>query len=330
MGSSSARSTPAAPEFIAAFRAAAGPHGTLSFAQFMELALYHPAVGYYRRSTPRVGRHPGSDFYTAADTGLLFGELVAGAAVSLLGPRPPQDFTFVEIGAEPGCNILDGVHHPFGQVRTLRLGDPLVIEGSCIVFSNELFDAQPFVRTVFRRDRWREIGVALDGDHLVPVEWPYADESIAPDGYHFDRPLAALRLAGAIAAQPWQGVWLALDYGKSLLDLREHTPAGTARAYHRHTQSNDLLARPGEQDLTCHVCWDWMAEALQKHGFSEVALDFQETFFVRRASGVIARAAEEEAHRLSARKLALVKLLHPSIMGQKFQVLHAQRWSGTG
>jgi hypothetical protein len=46
-------------------------------------------AGYYRRPNVRVGRHPGSDFYTASDTGPLFGELVATAAVSLLGrPRP--------------------------------------------------------------------------------------------------------------------------------------------------------------------------------------------------------------------------------------------------
>jgi len=327
MGSSSARSAPASPEFLAAFRAVAGPEATLSFARFMELALYHPTVGYYRRPHGRVGRHPGSDFYTAAETGPLFGELVATAAASLLGDREPREFTFVEIGAEPGRAVLDGVPHPFGRVRTLRLGDPLLLDGQCIVFSNELFDAQPCVRTVFRRGRWQELGVALDGDRLMEVEWPYADDSSAPEGYHFDRPLAALRLLEALVAQPWQGLWLALDYGKSLLDLREHTPAGTARAYYRHTQSNDLLARPGEQDLTCHVCWDWMANALPGHGFSAIALEFQESFLIRRAGTTIARIAAEESQRLSPRKLALARLLHPSAMGQKFQVLHAQRWS---
>jgi SAM-dependent MidA family methyltransferase len=327
MGSSSARPAPASPEFLAAFRAAAGPEGTLSFARFMELALYHPTAGYYRRPNVRVGRHPGSDFYTAADTGPLFGELVATAAVTLLGDRDPREFTFVEIGAEPGRTLLDGVKHPFGQVRTLRLGDSLTLAGRSIVFSNELFDAQPFVRTVFRRGRWWEIGVALDGDSLTEVERPYADDATASEGYHFDRPLAALRLLESLAAQPWQGLWLAVDYGKSLLDLRQHTPAGTARAYYRHTQSNDLLARPGEQDLTCHVCWDWMVAELHRHGFPEVKLEFQETFFVRHAGTAIARTAGEEAPRLSAKKLALAKLLHPSAMGQKFQVLHAQRWS---
>ena len=38
-------------------------------------------------------------------------------------------------------------------------------------------------------------------------------------------------------------------------DLIGDRPAGTARAYYRHEATRDLLARPGEQDLTCHVCW---------------------------------------------------------------------------
>ena len=38
----------------------------MPFARFMELALYHPTVGYYRRDQPRVGYDRGTDFFTAA------------------------------------------------------------------------------------------------------------------------------------------------------------------------------------------------------------------------------------------------------------------------
>lgn len=325
MGSSSASPDPLPPEFLAAFRAAAGPRGALSFARFMDLALYHPAFGYYRRPRSRVGRTPGSDFFTAADLGPLFGQLIAAGAASLLEMRDLREITFVEIGAEPGRGVLAGVDHPFGAVRTLRLGDPLELRGECVVFSNELFDAQPCVRTIFRHGRWLEIGVALEGERLLEVVWPYPDEEAAVEGYHFDRPFEAVRLIEELVAQPWNGVFLTFDYGKSLADLRSHTPAGTVRAYHRHTQSNDLLARPGEQDLTCHVCWDWMVDGLQRHGFTDITVEFQESFLLRRAGHLVAAVAEEEASRLSSRKLALMQLLHPSAMGQKFQVLHARR-----
>jgi len=308
------------------FRAAAGPGGTLPFARFMELALYHPATGYYRRDRPRVGRRRDADFYTATSLGPVFGELVAAACARLLEGRDPRAHTFVEIGAEPGGGVLDGVAHPFGATRTVRVGEPPDLSGDCVVFSNELFDAQPFTRTVFRRGRWREIGVALEGDRLVETDLPFdGDDRPAPEDYRFDRPLAAAALADTLAAQPWRGLFVAFDYGKPLAELREHTPAGTARAYFRHQMSDDLLARPGEQDLTCHVCWDWLAAALARHGFEAPRVDFQETFLVRHALPALAAASEAEAGGLSARKLALLQLLHPAGLGQKFQVLHARR-----
>ena len=42
----------------------------------MELALYHPTLGYYRHSGPRVGYGRGTDFFTASTSGPLFGELI--------------------------------------------------------------------------------------------------------------------------------------------------------------------------------------------------------------------------------------------------------------
>lgn len=330
MGSSVKPTTPgASPEFLEIFRRHADASGTMTFARFMELALYHPSVGYYRRSQPRVGRGPGTDFYTASTSGPIFGELVVAACLALLGSREPRAFTFVEIGAEPtgaaAGGVLAGVHHPFGAARTARLGEPLTLAGNCVVFSNELFDAQPCVRSVFRRGRWRDLGVRLDGGRLIEVELPSAVTRSATEGDCFDQPLAAAVLAEAIASQPWSGLFVAIDYGKSLRELAEETPAGTVRAYYRHTLSNDLLARPGEQDLTCHVCWDWLAAALARHGFAAPVVESQEAFFIHHAAAFIAATTAAEAAHFSRRKLALLQLLHPGNLGQKFQVLHARR-----
>jgi SAM-dependent MidA family methyltransferase len=52
--------------------AAAGP---ISFAQFMELALYHPVHGYYQQSPEQIGCQ--GDFYTSVSVGDLFGQLLA-------------------------------------------------------------------------------------------------------------------------------------------------------------------------------------------------------------------------------------------------------------
>ena len=87
----------------------------MDFARFMEIALYDPAVGYYRHERQRVGYTPGTDFFTASASGPIFGELVAAACVTLLGERDPHDYLFVEIGAETEGGVLAEVAHPFAS-----------------------------------------------------------------------------------------------------------------------------------------------------------------------------------------------------------------------
>ena len=123
-------------------------------------------------------------------------------------------------------------------------------------------------------------------------------------------------------------MFVAFDYGKSWRELAEETPAGTVRAYFRHRQSNALLAQPGEQDLTCHVCWDWLGDALSAHGFDPPVVESQEAFFVHHAAPALSRLTVAEAGRLSSRKLGVMQLIHPGNMGRQFQVLWARRTRG--
>lgn len=334
-------------------RVGAGPDGVarMPFDDFMTLALYDPALGYYAADRKRVGRGGETDFFTASTSGPVFGELICAAAEKLLREQDAgadlRDYVFVEIGAEPGGGVLAGVAHPFGGVRTIRLGTAISgnadLRGKRVVFSNELFDAQPFRRFVFRDGAWRELGVMLEADdNLKECEMPAGQSAgvripavlpeVISDGWQIDLPLESAALARKIAAQPWSGLFIACDYGKSWRELNEATPAGTARAYHRHRQSNDLLANPGEQDLTCHVCWDWLEAALREGGFAAPRVDSQESFFVRHAGAYLEKILVEDAALATAaegsRKRSLMQLLHPAHMGQKFQVLHAFRVGG--
>jgi SAM-dependent MidA family methyltransferase len=316
---------------IEALRRRAGGRPSLGFDEFMEVALYDPVSGYYRRHAPRVGYGPGTDFLTATASAPLFGRLVSAACARLLGAAAPGAFDFVELGAEPDAGILRGDPHPFRSARTVGVAEPLLIQGPCVVFSNELFDAQPFRRLRFAGGRWREFGVRVAPGGLAEEEidaGPPAGLQLpqaAPEGYAIDAPLAAGALTRTIASQPWHGLFVAFDYGKSWEEIAYGTPAGTARAYRNHVQSNDLLAHPGEQDLTCHVCWDWLRQALSDGGFGEAHVDSQEAFFTRHAAGFIEKLTASEAGRFSRDKLSLLQLLHPANMGQKFQVLWAHR-----
>lgn len=319
----------ASPAFVAAFRERAGVGAELSFADFMDLALYHPTVGYYRQTRRRIGYGSETDFYTASTSGSIFGELMAAATVCLLNGQEPGEFTFVEIGAEPDAGILRDVSHPFGAYQTIPLGYPITLSGRLVVFSNELFDAQPFRRFVGQGGAWKELGVKLQGDRLeesvMSTPAPPGLPATVADGYHLDVPWRARKLMRQISSQPWQGLMVACDYGKSWAEICTAHPQGTARAYHRHQQSNNLLALPGAQDLTCHVCWDWLLEEVADQGFIAATIESQETFLVRHAGTFIRDAIARDATHLTQRKLALTQLIHPAHLGHKFQVLHGMR-----
>jgi SAM-dependent MidA family methyltransferase len=162
--------------------------GVLTFARFMELALYHPKLGYYE-TQKKTGR--GGDFFTSVSVGELFGQLLAFQFVEWIDEltinRQPSTINICEAGAHDGQLARDiliwlQIHRPklFEQIKywiiepsarrqswqneTLKQFAPRVrwftdfenfkletqnSKLTGIIFSNELLDAMPI-----RRLRW--------------------------------------------------------------------------------------------------------------------------------------------------------------------------------
>ncbi len=309
----------------------AGDDGVLSFSDFVRHALYAPGIGYYSRDSLRVGRGSGTDFYTSTTTGPVFGRLVTAAAVKLLHPREPGEFTFVEIGAEPGKSLLSGIDHPFAETTVFRLGDTVELPKKAVVFSNEWLDAQPFVRLRFTQGEWREIGVQVDGENLTetylagpqPETRKLIWELPTPtsEGYTLDLSLEAESRLSEVLNSDWEGLFLTFDYGKFWEKLITSWPNGTARAYFNHEQQANLLDRPGEQDLTCHLCWDRMEAVMREAGLSKIGLESQESFFMHWAKEELAEIISHAPGQFDASRNALREILHPNQMGSAFQVL---------
>jgi SAM-dependent MidA family methyltransferase len=77
------------------------PQQRITFAEYMDLALYAPNLGYYARSDRRIG--PDGDFFTSPHLGVDFAEILALQLAEMwdsLGQ--PQPFTVVEMGAGQG------------------------------------------------------------------------------------------------------------------------------------------------------------------------------------------------------------------------------------
>jgi SAM-dependent MidA family methyltransferase len=83
--------------------------GAITFARFMELALYCPNCGYYEREEDILGRQ--GDYYTSVSVGSLFGELLAFQFAEWLEPREePPAAGIVDEGSEVKRLVEAGAH----------------------------------------------------------------------------------------------------------------------------------------------------------------------------------------------------------------------------
>jgi SAM-dependent MidA family methyltransferase len=89
------------PALVAAIRAEIAATGRITFARFMELALYHPERGYYHAPQERPGR--GGDFITAPELTPFFGRcLMRQLHQCWQGLGSPRAFAILEYGAGGG------------------------------------------------------------------------------------------------------------------------------------------------------------------------------------------------------------------------------------
>jgi SAM-dependent MidA family methyltransferase len=318
-------------EAIVGLLRAEAENGVVSFHRLVQVALYAPGLGYYTTSQLRVGKAAGTDFTTAAALGPMFGELLAEAATTMLGDTKP--YTLVEIGAEPGQAPFAKVLEAFAGYQPIRWFDVYRWPERSVVVANELLDAQPFHRLIFQGGQWCELGVRVDGEVLtvevLPTSrtesWQQLIRELPTDvaeGWILDVSLEAEALLRKIVEQPWQGALIFLDYGKTVAQCLESSPAGTARSYVKHQLSGNLLENLGSQDLTCHVLWDRLQPILEQAGFRSVTVERQEAFLVKRAGRLMERWATSGDLELTGRLRAFT---HPAHFGSKFQVLSGIR-----
>ena len=89
--------------------------GRITFAEYMDLVLYHPIQGYY--NSPREIFGKDGDYYTSPYVHPVFGHLIAGLIHEMWNALDKRrDFTIVEVGAGKGflcCDILNRMREKF-------------------------------------------------------------------------------------------------------------------------------------------------------------------------------------------------------------------------
>ncbi len=335
--------------------------GPLPFECFMELALYHPAGGYY--SAGPLRSHPAGDFITSPEVSPAFGETLAAYALGeyrRLGE--PAGFTVTEAGAASGAllePLLAALPFPVraeaveasaaaraalaARLPGLKVHSPDEVPARLtgVMFANEVADNLPVALAVREGEGWSERRVGEEDGELALVaapvraevgEWLESYAGEVPEGGTAAAQLAARDWLSEWAGRLAAGSLAVIDYGPA---GGSADGAGTLRTHRRHRPGPRPLDSPGEADITVDVNFAALADAARAQGLECETLT-QRAFLTRCGlPGRLAVWREEELElaragdhigRLRARSriTGAAALLDPAGLGG-FQVLIARR-----
>jgi SAM-dependent MidA family methyltransferase len=328
----------------------------ISFARYMELALYAPRFGYYTGGAAKLGQ--AGDFTTAPEMSPLFGATLATFAMSVF---PQTTNQIMEFGAGTGklaVDLLTELHRHncppdryyivelSGELRARQeellrdFSEVVWLENipatfSGLVLGNEVLDAMPVHLVRKTETGWNEVGVTWQDSGLQWAEKPWPDLTLLkqiplaeelPVGYLTELHVTAkgfMRSVAQMLSGEKSGLVLFLDYGfpasEYYLDQRDQ---GTLMCHYRHHAHTDPLYWPGLQDITSHVDFSAMCEAGQSAGLELLCYTSQAGFLLQMGIGdLLLRTSPTDPMHYLPKANALKKLVSPAEMGELFKVL---------
>jgi SAM-dependent MidA family methyltransferase len=330
--------------------------GWLSFARYMELALYAPGLGYYMAGARKLGRD--GDFVTAPELSRLYGrtlarqvaplaalglgdilEIGAGSgalAVDLLTELerlgcPPERYLILELSPD----LRDRSRNTL-TARAPRLLErvawvsalPSVFTG--VVIGNEVLDAMPVHVYERRGAHIFELGVTRNEGRL---EWAARPPGTAPagpdpscfpvDGYRSEIQVVAQGFVRSLGSALARGVALFIDYGFPRHEYYHPQRArGTLMCHYRHRAHDDPYFLPGLQDITSHLDFSAIAQAGREAGLDLAGYTSQAQFLVNCGiTGILADTPAADAAAYAPLAAQAQKLLSPAEMGELFKVI---------
>lgn len=307
--------------------------GQISFAHFMDLALYAPGLGYYMAGLHKLGAL--GDFITAPELSSLFTRCLAQQCqqvLELLGSGDILEFgagsgrmaaDLLETLDRKGClparylilelsadlrqrqqeRLRQQAPHLASKIRWL---DSLPDKIHGLVLANEVCDAMPVHCFQFAGEQTWERCVGYAEDTFVwrngPVSQPRLQARLSEirqrlnrvDRYESEVNLAMESWVAEIASRLQEGALLIIDYGFPRREYYHPDRAGgTLMCHYRHRAHPDPLILPGLQDMTTHVDFTALAEAGDAGGLRVAGYCAQADFLL--ACGLTELAAAELA-----------------------------------
>ena len=334
--------------------------GWVSFSEFMDLALYTPALGYYAAGARKFGS--AGDFVTAPEMTPLFGQALARQVAQILQQTGGD---VLELGAGSGVLASDLLEEldrlgvapvryrilepsaelterqcrrmqqlPIALRRLVDWTDVLPQQFTGVVVANEVLDALPVQVVHWSEGGLFERGVAVRDGALVWDERP-ADAAlraaceglpvIAP--YVSEIALAARHLVADLCRRVDRGALLLIDYGFSRAEYyHPQRSSGTLMCHYRHHVHGDPFFLPGLQDITAHVDFSAVAEAGVDAGCRLAGYTGQAQFLLNCGiTELLARVPADDVATYLPQSTSVQKLLSPAEMGELFKVLSLAR-----
>lgn len=334
--------------------------GWLSFADYMDMALHLPGLGYYAGGSQKFGM--AGDFVTAPELTPLFGQALAQQVAQVLGAVLPAPSFVLEVGAGSGrlaadlllaleaLDVLPARYEILELSGELRARQRETIEAAvphlatrvfwldalpekfngCVI-ANELLDALPTHAVA-----WRETGLMERGVMKTADSFGWAEER--PTQGVLAEAMAALPVEApfegevGLAARTWvaewgrrleQGVLLLIDYGLPRHELYHPLRShGTLRCHYRQRLHEDPFWWPGLSDITTHVDFTAVAEAGFDAGLDVLGYTNQASFLINCGIGDLLTARQEAGGEQAMRASGAVQmLLAPREMGELFKVI---------
>lgn len=323
--------------------------GTISFADYMQYALYAPGLGYYA-NTINFNR----DFTTAPELSSSFSFCVAKQTQQVL-ELLPDNAVILEFGAGSGkmaadilCylqqqNKLPSEYWILETSPNLQAVQRETLIAQCpdfydrvkwlaalpqekfsgVVLANEVLDAMPVHRFVFDGESFQELKVneqfqyqakAIDNKnlHMALAKLPIENFS---ENYQAEVNLWLTPWLASISDLLSQGLILLIDYGYPRAEYyHPQRNRGTIQCYYQHRAHENPFFYPGLQDITAHIDFTAVAEAADAAHLNVAGFTHQAAFLLSCGIQDLAKNSAE-----------IQPLIMPAAMGEVFKVMALTR-----
>lgn len=330
----------------------------ISFAEFMQMALYHPGYGYYSSGSQKFGQS--GDFVTSPELGSLFAQCMAQQFQQILSQVEspvimelgagtgqfcfdcllalddmhclPKSYTILEVSADLQQRQKDKIKSLPKHLRTLVkwIQQPLEQSFNGVIFANEVIDA--LAVEVFRveNQHYQQMQVIWDGGFkekwgTMPnklAEQLEAKKLTLSDGYVSEFVPNLSAWLKTITENLQKGVVLFVDYGyERPAYYHPQRSQGTLICFSQHQANFNYFENIGVQDMTAFVDFTAVAEAADECGFAVDGYTTQAHFLL--SLGIEQKLGNSEDNYTNYYKntTEMKKLAMPNEMGEKFKVI---------